>query len=75
VPLFVWFAGWSITSAKAGADFGIPVLLPWPMNTILGFYAVLVSGAVVLKTLITTGEVRFLLRVRKSRERNPANSR
>jgi len=30
---------------------------------------------VVLKTLITTGEVRFLLWVRKSRERKPANSR
>lgn len=75
VPLFVWFAGWSITSAKAGADFGIPVFLPWPMNTILGFYAVLVSGVVVLKTLITTGEVRFLLWVRKSRERKLANSR
>ena len=57
VPVLVWIGGGHILSAEEGVRFGIPEFLhlPWPLNTILGFYAALVIGAVVLKTLITTG--------------------
>ena len=58
VPVLVWIGGGHILSAEEGVRFGIPEFLPWPLNTILGFYAALVIGAVVLKTLITTGVIR-----------------
>jgi len=61
VPLLMSIAGWSILSVEAGAQFGIPSFLPWPLGTILGFYTALALGAAVFKTVITTGEVRFLL--------------
>jgi len=44
-----------------GASFGIPSFVPWPMNTILGFYAVLAIGVAVLKTVITTGGISLIL--------------
>jgi hypothetical protein len=63
VPVIIIFAGNNVLSAEAGASFGIPSFLPWPLTTILGFYAACAIGAVVLKTAITTGEVRLLIRV------------
>ncbi|HUT93498.1 MAG TPA: hypothetical protein VMY37_28805 [Thermoguttaceae bacterium] len=62
VPLLMWFAGWPILSAEAGQRFGIPGFLPWPVGTILGFYAVTCLGGALLKTTITTGEVGLLIR-------------
>ena len=61
VPILMWIGGRHILSAEEGARFGIPEFLhlPWPLNTILGFYGALVIGAVVLKTLITTGIIRL----------------
>jgi hypothetical protein len=63
IPVMVWIGGQNILSAEVGARFGIPdfLHLPWPVNTILGFYAVLVIGAVVFKMIITTGEVSLLI--------------
>ena len=61
VPLLMSIAGWSILSAQAGHQLGIPDFLPWPLGTILGFYATLAIGAVVFKTVITTGEVSLLI--------------
>ena len=63
VPVLVMLSGWDILSAEEGASFGIPdfLHLPWPLNTILGFYAVLVIGAVVFKIVITMGEVSLLI--------------
>ena len=60
VPVLMWIDGRHILSAAEGIRFGIPAFLhlPWPLNTILGFYLSLVVGAVVLKTLITTGAAR-----------------
>lgn len=57
VPILMWIAGRQILSAEEGVRFGIPELF-WPFNTILGFYAAIVIGAVVLKTIITMGIVR-----------------
>jgi hypothetical protein len=67
VPVLALFAGRPILSAGEGASFGIPGFVPWPMNTILGFYAVLALGVAVLKTVITTGEVRMLFHSKKNR--------
>lgn len=61
IPLLMSLAGWSILNAEAAVRFGIPGFLPWPVGTILGFYAVLAIGAAVLKTLITTSGVRVLV--------------
>jgi len=54
VPLMALAGGRSIISAEGGAAFGIPRFLPWPADTILGFYAVLSIGALLLKTALTT---------------------
>ena len=55
------FAGRPILSAGEGASFGIPGFVPWPMNTILGFYAILAIGVAVLKTVITTEGISLIL--------------
>ena len=67
VPLLMWVGGWHVLSAEEGARFGIPasLALPWPLNTILGFYAALAMGAVVFKTVITVGEVSLLIHLRQ----------
>jgi hypothetical protein len=64
VPVFAGLSGWNILSAEAGASFGIPEFLhlPWPINTILGFYLAVIIGTVVFKTVITVGEVNLLIR-------------
>ncbi len=63
VPLMVGLSGWDVLSSQAGAQFGIPTEPPmfWPLDTILGFYAALTAGALVFKTVITTGEVSLLI--------------
>ena len=64
------FAGRPILSADEGASFGIPSFVPWPMNTILGFYAVLAIGVVVLKTVIITGGVSLLFHFKEKPSRD-----
>ena len=60
VPVLALFAGRPILSAGEVASFGIPGFVPWPMNTILGFYAILAIGVAVLKTVIITSGVSLL---------------
>ena len=63
VPVMAWLGGWNILSTQDGPRFGIPEffnLLP-PMNTILGFYVAVATGALVLKAVITVGEVSLLI--------------
>ena len=57
------FVGQPVLSAEAGYRFGIPdyLHLPWPLNTILGFFGVIALATVIFKTLITTGEVSLLI--------------
>ena len=64
VPVFAGLGGWNILSTEIGDSFGIPqfLYLPWPLNTILGFYVAIIIVAVVLKTVITVGEVNLLIR-------------
>jgi hypothetical protein len=80
VPAMVWIGGGHVLSAEEGARFGIPEFLhlPWPLNTILGFYAALVIGAVLSKTVITVGEVSVLVHLAErprawQSQENPAN--
>ncbi len=67
VPFLALFAGRPILSAEEGASFGIPGFVPWPINTILGFYAALAIGVLVFKTAITTGGVRMLFHFKEKR--------
>jgi hypothetical protein len=53
--------GANLVSSEQGTAFGIPYFVPQPLNTILGFCVALVIGTVVLKTVITTGEISLLL--------------
>ena len=63
IPAVKLITGVNILSAAEGAGFGIPNWLPWPINTILGFYGALVIATVVFKTVITTGEVSLLIHI------------
>jgi len=61
VPVAAWFGGHAILSVEAGSRFGIPGFIPWPANTILGFYAACGLGALLFKTAVTTGEALWLI--------------
>jgi len=62
VPILMVFAGWSIVNVDDGLRFGIPQFVPWPVNTIMGFCIFVAGVAVLLKTIITTGEALLLFR-------------
>jgi hypothetical protein len=70
VPVLAFFAGRPILSAEEGASFGVPGFVPWPINTILGFYGALAIGVVVFKAVITTGVVRMLVHFREKHTRD-----
>ena len=62
VPALMWASGWHVLSVEDGVRFGIPELLPWPLGTILGFYAALVFGAVAFKVTVTAGITGWIVR-------------
>lgn len=64
IPVLVGIGGRPVLSAEAGAAFGIPAILPWPVSTILGFYAACALGAAAAKGLVTVGGFRMLVRLR-----------
>jgi nitrate reductase NapE component len=61
IPVAGLVGGGHILSAQEGTSFGIPDFLPWPLNTIFGFFVALLIGTLVFKTIITTGEVSLLI--------------
>ena len=61
VPVSWMVSGRSIVSLAAGSEFGIPELVPWPLNTVLGFTIALAAGTVLLKVFITVGGASLLL--------------
>jgi hypothetical protein len=60
IPVLLSFGG-PILSVAEGAKLGIPGFVPWPLNTILGFYVVPAMCAVVFKTVVMTSEVSLLI--------------
>jgi hypothetical protein len=70
IPILALIDGRNIVSITEGINFGIPEVpyLSWLLNTILGFYATLVIGALLLKTLVTTGEVKLFIHSRVNRK-------
>ena len=65
ILVLLFFAGWPILTVEGGARFGIPHFVPWPVNTLLGFFLSVSCSAVLLKAVITTGEVALFIRSRK----------
>jgi uncharacterized protein YneF (UPF0154 family) len=61
IPIAWTLAGNSPLSAEAGISFGIPEWVPWPLGSVAGFAAALVLGTVLLKSVITVGEVSTML--------------
>jgi hypothetical protein len=55
-------SGNSLLNVEQASKFGIPQFVPWPFNTLLGFCVGLATGTILLKTAITTGTVRILIR-------------
>lgn len=69
VPVIGLFTGWDVLSSEEAIRFGIPDFLYFPFNTILGFFATLSLGLVIIKTAITTGLVSLLIHLKE----NPDN--
>ncbi len=67
IPVMLTVAGWSILSFTDAQNLGIPAFLPWPLRTILGFYAIPAIVASILKIAITTGEAVMLVRLHEKR--------
>jgi hypothetical protein len=61
VPIIALLYGWHILDSAQGMHFGIPGFLPWPLDTIFGFFSVLIITALVLKTFITMYALRVLV--------------
>jgi uncharacterized protein YneF (UPF0154 family) len=72
VPIAWTLAGNSPFSAESGISFGIPEWVPWPLGSVAGFATALVLGTVILKSVITVGEVSMILHLS---ERLPGTSR
>ena len=60
IPVLLSFSR-PIMSVAEGGKLGIPAFVPWPLNTILGFYVVPAMCAVVFKIVVTTSEVSLLI--------------
>jgi hypothetical protein len=65
IPLLALLSRQPVLSTEYGLRYGLPDFLPWPMNTILGFYVIIATGALFLKTAITAGVATFLFQHRK----------
>lgn len=71
VPLAWTLAGNDPFNIEAGHQFGVPDFIPGPLGTVAGFAIALMAGTVVLKWVITVGEVSLLLHYAHQGE-NPA---
>jgi len=61
IPVVAAIYGRNVLSSQEGLEFGIPQFVPWPTNTILGFFVAVSVVAAVLKVLITTTGVRRIM--------------
>lgn len=66
IPLWKFISGGHILSTKEGIGFGIPDFLPWPFDSILGFFASVLAGTILFKTVITTGVVSSLIHFKEN---------
>lgn len=71
IPIVTDFSGWNVLSSADGLRFGIPEFLhlPWPFDTILGFYSVMILAVVVFKVIISVGEIFVMYHVRPGTSR------
>ena len=65
IPFIMLFSGANIVSVETASDMGIPSFLPFPTDTILGFYAACGFGALFLKIIITNACVKFIFKRNK----------
>lgn len=70
VPIAWALTGKSLISVEAGINFGIPEWIPWPLGTVAGFALALVLGTVLLKSVITVGEVSSILHLAQRSDPN-----
>lgn len=66
IPFMLTLDGRSVINAGEAIRFGIPDFVPWPADTILGFFLCLVVCVCALKSAITLGIVHQYLKPRNS---------
>ena len=62
ITVFKIIEGGNVLSGTEGVAFGMPDFLPWPFNSILGFFAALMVGTVILKLLVSYITVNYITR-------------
>jgi hypothetical protein len=62
LPVLWAINGLGLLNLEQADKFGIPQFVPRPFNTMLGFCAGLAIGTILIKILITTGLVKWLVR-------------
>jgi len=75
VPVVLLCGGRPIMTAAGGASLGIPDVVPWPCNTVLGFFAAVALGTLVLKVSCTTLCAAVLLNRRAMSRSNDQGKR
>jgi len=70
VPIIASIHGWHMLDSAQGMHFGIPEFLPWPLDTIFGFFSVLIITALMLKVLITMYELRVIVFLKNKSNHN-----
>lgn len=68
IPVLALISGRNIVNVEQGIQFGIPNFLPYPINTILGFYLVITIGVLVFKTAITVAVLHVFLTVQSNQK-------
>jgi hypothetical protein len=62
LPVMWVVSGKELMDVNSAIKFGVPSFVPWPFDTMLGFCAGLAIGTLLIKTIITTGIVKLVVR-------------
>ena len=60
IPIVCFFSEWNIINSIDGYRFGIPEFIPYPLNTILGFYLSIITLFITINLLLINGIVNFI---------------
>lgn len=70
IPFMLTLTGRSVINTSEAIKFGIPDFVPWPADTILGFFLCLIVCVCALKAAITLGTIHLYLKPRNSNAKN-----
>lgn len=60
IPIICFIYNWDIFSSSFGKDFGIPEFIPFPLNTIFGFFMSILILFITVNIITINGTVRLI---------------